>query len=53
MEIDKRSNMEHHATLAVTLAKVAVSYTINRSKIRNHLGVHQSLQCVFVCVQQF
>ena len=45
MEKDERSNMEHYSTLAVTLAMVAVSYTINRFSIKNHLRVHQSSQC--------
>ena len=30
MEIDKRSNMEHHAMLAAIPTIVVVSYTINR-----------------------
>ena len=34
MEIDKRSNLEHHVTEAVTLAMTTVSFTINRFFIR-------------------
>ena len=34
MEIDKRSNLEHHVKEAVTLAITTVSFTINRFLIR-------------------
>ena len=34
MEIDKRSNLEHHVTEAATLAMTTVWFTINRFLIR-------------------
>ena len=34
MEIDKRSNVEHHIKEAVTLAITTVCFTINRFLIR-------------------
>ena len=34
MEIDKRSNLKHHVTEAVTLAMTTVLFTINRFLIR-------------------
>ena len=34
MEIDKRSNLEHHVTEAITLAITTVWFTINRFFIR-------------------
>ena len=34
MEIDKRSNLEHHVKEAATLAMTTVLFTINRFSIR-------------------
>ena len=34
MEIDKRSNIEHHVEQTATLAITTVCFTINRSPIR-------------------